>query len=136
MAISKSVISILQGMGTGTTRGGKSSSAPPVAVNTMTITFPQPLNCGMCRIQAKGFTGGGGFVSASLRGTDGTNFWDLAYMAPAAAGAAGDFISILLPFICDGNLTSVTVALNLTAATTGGTPAGGTVDAEVWGASM
>lgn len=131
--IAKSVAAILQGMGPAGFRGGKASMATPAPVNTATIVFNQPANCGMCRIQAKGFTGGGGFVSASLVGTDGTNTWALANVTPGVAGPAGQFISVLLPFICDGNLTQVTAALNLTAAPTGGTPQ---VDFEVWGASM
>lgn len=131
--IAKSVAAILQGMGPAGFRGGKASMATPAPVNSATITFNQPLNCGMCRMQAKGFTGGGGFVSATLVGSDGTNTWNLAYLAPGTAGPAGQYISILLPFVCDGNLTQVIAQLTLTAAPTGGTPQ---VDFEVWGASM
>jgi hypothetical protein len=112
-------------------KSAKATLATGATANTLTLTLPNAVNQGYVRVQAKGYTGGGGFVSASVRGSDGTNFWDLAYITPAAAGAAADFISLLIPFICDGNLTSIVVVLNLTAATTGGTTA---IDAEVWGA--
>lgn len=131
--IAKSVAAILQGMGPGGFRGGKASVTVPSPVSSATIVFNQPLNCGMCRIQAKGFTAGGGFVSATLVGSDGTNTWNLAYMAPPTAGTAGQYVSVLLPFICDGNLTQVIAQITFTAAPTGGTPQ---VDMEVWGASM
>jgi hypothetical protein len=136
MSILKSVAAILQGMGPAAARGAIFSIATPAAANTFTFTFNQPLNCGYCRIQAKGFTGGGGFVSLALRGYDGTNYWDLGYVEPSEAGAAGDFISIMVPFITDVALTQIVAILTLTAATTGGTPAGGNLDGEVWGALM
>jgi hypothetical protein len=132
MAISKSASTIMLGFGSGSTmKSAKATTATGATTNTLTLTLPNPVNSGYVRVQAKGYTGGGGFVSLSLRGSDGTNFWDLGYVEPAAAGAAGDFISILVPFICDGNLTSIVAILVLTAATTGGTTA---IDAEVWGA--
>jgi hypothetical protein len=133
MAIINSVASILLGMGSGSTaKSAKATLSSGATSNTLTLTLPNPVTRGIIRVQAKGFTGGGGFVSCSMRGSDGTNFWDLGYIVPAAAGAAADFISLLQDFIVDGpGLTSIVVILNLTAATTGGTTA---IDAEVWGA--
>jgi hypothetical protein len=132
MAINKSASTIMLGFGSGSTlKSAKATSATGATVNTLTLTLPNAVNSGYVRVQAKGYTGGGGFVSLALRGSDGTNFWDLGYIEPVAAGAAGDFISLLVPFICDGNLTSIVAILTLTAATTGGTTA---IDAEVWGA--
>jgi hypothetical protein len=133
MAILNSVSTILLGMGSGSTyKSAKATLATGATSNTLTLTPAQPISRGIVRVQAKGYTGGGGFVSCSMRGSDGTNFWDLGYIVPAAAGTAGDFISLLQDFIVDGpGLTSIVVILNLTAATTGGTTA---IDAEVWGA--
>jgi hypothetical protein len=132
MAILKSASTVMLGFGSGSTmKSAKATLATGAATNTLTLTLANPVSTGWVRVQAKGYTGGGGFVSLSLRGSDGTNFWDLAYINPAAAGAAGDFISLLVPFLCDGNLTSIVAILTLTAATTGGTTA---IDAEVWGA--
>jgi hypothetical protein len=133
MAIVKSASTIMQGFGSGSTMKSATAtlSAGALGANTLTLTLLNAVSTGWIRVQAKGYTGGGGFVSCSVRGSDGTNFWDLAYVNPAAAGVAGDFISLLFPFICDGNLTSIVVVLNLTAATSGGTTA---LDAEVWGA--
>jgi hypothetical protein len=134
MAIIKSVAAILQGMGSGfTARSAKATQASVGTSNTLTLTLAQPVNTGYVRVQAKGFTTGGGFVSLSLRGSDGTNFWDIGYMAPSAAGAAGDFVSIPMEFITDVALTSIVAILVMTAAGTGGTPV---CDAEVWGALM
>lgn len=133
MAILKSVASILAGMGT-PARGVRNPTVTNiVAANTITLVPNAPLNCGYVRVQAKGFTTGGGFVSLALRGTDGTNFWDIGYVNPAAAAAAGDFVSIMVPFITDVALTQIVAILTLTAAATGGTPQ---LDAEVWGALM
>lgn len=133
MAIQKSASSVMLGFGSGSTmKSAKATTATGATTNTLTLTLSTPVNTGWIRVQAKGFTGGGGFVSLALRGSDGTNFWDLGSSAPPAAGAAGDFISILVPFICDGpGLTSIVAILTLSAATTGGTTA---IDAEVWGA--
>jgi hypothetical protein len=133
MAILKSVIAILQGMGSGFgARGVHPATVGTIATtNTLTLTLPQPANCGWVRVQAKGFTTGGGFVSLTLRGSDGTNFWDIGSSQPAAAGAAGDFVSVMLPFITDVALTSIVATLVMTAAGTGGTPQ---LDGEVWGA--
>lgn len=133
MAIQKSVSSVLLGFGSGSTmKSAKATLAVGATTSTLTLTLPNAVNSGYVRVQAKGFTGGGGFVSLSLRGSDGTNFWDIGYVEPSAAGAAGDFISIMVPFIVDGpGLTSIVAILVLTAATTGGTTA---IDAEVWGA--
>lgn len=132
--ILKSTAAILQGMGSAGARGGKIATVTaPTTANTMTITFNQPMNTGDIRVQLKGFTTGGGFVNLSVRGTDGTNFWDVCYVNPPVAGAAGDYISQLLSFITDTPLTAITIILNLTAAATGGTPQ---LDAECWGALM
>jgi hypothetical protein len=132
--IIKSVAALLQGMGSGSSvRNGKASQTTVGATNTLTMAFNQPANCGWVRVQAKGFTTGGGFISLSLRGTDGTNFWDIGYVEPSAAGAAGDFVSIMVPFITDVALTQIVAILVMTAAGTGGTPV---TDAEVWGALM
>lgn len=132
MAIIKSASAVMLGFGSGSTmKSAKATSATGATSNTLTLTLANAVSTGWIRVQAKGYTGGGGFVSLAVRGSDGTNFWDLAYVTPAAAGAAGDFISILIPFICDGNLTSIVATLALTGATTGGTTA---LDAEVWGA--
>jgi hypothetical protein len=132
MAILKSASTIMLGFGSGSTlKSAKATLAAGTASNVLTLTLPNAVNSGWVRVQAKGYTGGGGFVSLTLRGSDGTNFWDLGSVFPAAAGAAGDFISLLVPFICDGNITSIVATLALTAATTGGTTA---IDAEVWGA--
>ena len=133
MAILKSVLSILQGMGTGA-RGVRNPTVTTVAAtNTITLTPNAPLNCGYVRIQAKGFTTGGGFTSLALRGSDGTNFWDIGYVAPVAAAAAGDYVSIMVPFITDVALTSIVAILVLAAAGTGGTPQ---LDGEAWGTLM
>lgn len=133
MAILKSVLSILQGMGTGA-RGVKNATVTTVAAtNNITLTPNAPINCGYVRIQAKGFTTGGGFTSLALRGTDGTNFWNIGYVMPPAAGAAGDYVSLMIPFITDVALTSIAAILVLAAAGTGGAPQ---LDAEVWGALM
>jgi hypothetical protein len=134
MAILKSVAGILEGMGSGSTpRSAKATQASVAATNTLTLTLPQPVNTGIVRVQAKGFTAGGGFVSLSLRGSDGTNFWDIGNVTPAAAGTAGDFVSVMMQFITDVALTSIVATLVMTAAGTGGTPV---TDAEVWGALM
>ena len=134
MAISKSAAAVMLGFGSASsTRSGTATLSSGAASNTLTMPLSQPCQTGYVRVQAKGYTGGGGFASLSIRGTDGTNFWDLGYVTPGAAGTAGDFISLLVPFICDGALTSVTAILALTAATTGGTTA---IDGEVWGAPM
>jgi hypothetical protein len=133
--ISKSVASLLLGMGSGFT--ARSAKIPTVttigASSTLTMPLAQPANCGWVRVQAKGFTTGGGFTSLSLRGTDGTNFWDIGSSAPPAPGAAGDFVSIMIPFITDVALTQIVATLVLAAAATGGTPQ---LDGEVWGALM
>jgi hypothetical protein len=131
MSILKSVAALLEGFGSGlTARSAKATQASVGTSNVLTLTLPQPADAGMVRVQAKGFTAGGGFVSLSLRGSDGTNFWDIGYMQPAAAGAAGDFVSVMMQFITDVPLTSIVATLVMTAAGTGGTPV---VDAEVWG---
>lgn len=130
--ILKSVLSILQGMGTGA-RGVRNPTVTTVAgTNNITLTPNAPLNCGYVRVQAKGFTTGGGFTSLSLRGTDGTNTWAIAAVA-GPAGTAGDWVSLMIPFITDVPLTSIAAVLVLAAAGTGGTPQ---LDAEVWGALM
>jgi hypothetical protein len=133
MAILNSVSTIMLGFGSGSTpKSAKATLATGATTNTLTLTLPNPVTRGIVRVQAKGYTGGGGLVSCSMRGSDGTNFWDIGYITPPAAGAAADFISLLQDFIVDGpGLTSIVVILTLTAATTGGTTA---IDAEVWGA--
>jgi hypothetical protein len=131
--ILKSVAAILEGMGPAGGRGVKLPTNTTVAAtSTLTLVLNQPANCGWVRVQAKGFTAGGGFTSLSLRGTDGTNFWDLGGMTPPA-GTAGDFVSIMMPFITDVTLTQIVATLVLAAAGTGGTPQ---LDAEVWGSLM
>lgn len=134
MALAKTVAAILQGMGPAGARGVKNATLTTIgATNTITLTPNLPLNCGYVRIQAKGFTAGGGFTSLALRGSDGTNFWDLGYVMPPAAGAALDYVSLMVPFIADGNLTSIVATLVMAAAGTGGSPQ---LDAEVWGSLM
>ena len=135
MAIQKSVLSILQGMGTGGGRGVKAATQTTIgATNTITMTLPQPANCGWVRVQAKGFTAGGGFTSLALRGSDGTNFWDIGDVTPPAAGAALDYVSLMVPFIVDGpGLTSIVATLVMAAAGTGGTPQ---LHGEAWGSLM
>lgn len=134
MAILKSVAALLQGMGSGfSSRGARVGQTTVPATGTLTLALAQPANCGWVRIQAKGFTTGGGFTSLSLRGTDGTNFWDIGYVTPAAAGAAGDYVSIMIPFVTDVALTQIVATLVLAAAGTGGTPQ---LDGEVYGALM
>ena len=134
MALLKPVAAILQGMGAAGARGVKNATLTTIgATNTITLTPNLPLNCGYVRVQAKGFTAGGGFTSLSLRGSDGTNFWDIGYVEPSAAGAAGDWVSIMVPFITDNALTSIVATLVMAAAGTGGSPQ---LDAEVWGSLM
>ena len=117
MAILKSVAALLQGMGSGfSSRGAKAATQTTIgATSTVTLTLAQPANCGWVRIQAKGFTAGGGFTSLSLRGSDGTNFWDIGYVTPAAAGAALDYVSIMVPFCTDVALSSIVATLVLAA---------------------
>ena len=133
MAIQKSVRAILEGMGSAGFRGATVTVANS-ATPTATLTLNQPTNVGYVRVQVKGNTGGGGFTSLALRGSDGTNFWDIGYVMPPAAGAAGDNVSLMIPFITDNPLTSIVASLVLAAAPT---PAGTTqIDAECWGALM
>ena len=132
MAILKSVAALLQGMGT-PGRFARVGQATVPATGTLTMTLNAPVNCGYVRVQAKGFTAGGGFTSLSVRGTDGTNFWDIGYVIPPAAGAALDYVSLMVPFITDVALTSITAILVMAAAGTGGTPQ---LDGEVFGALM
>ena len=132
MAILKSVASILQGMGS-PARFARVGQATVPATGTLTLTLNGAVNCGYVRVQAKGFTAGGGFTSLALRGSDGTNFWDIGYVVPPAAGVALDYVSLMVPFITDVPLTSIVAILVMAAAGTGGTPQ---LDAEVFGALM
>ena len=132
MAILKSVASILQGMGT-PARFARVGQITVPATGTLTLTLNEPVNCGYVRVQAKGFTAGGGFTSLAIRGSDGTNFWDIGYVAPPAPGAALDYVSIMVPFITDVALVSIVAILVMAAAGTGGAPQ---LDAEVFGALM
>lgn len=134
MSILKSVRSILEGMGPGGFRGGTVTAAAS-ATPALSVTLNQPANCGYVRVQVKGNTGGGGFTSCSVRGTDiNGGFWDIGYAEPSAAGAAGDQVSLIFPFITDVGLATVTATLVLAAAPT---PAGSTqTDLEVWGSLM
>ena len=135
MAITKSVGSILEGMGSGVT--SRSAKAPtntsPGAATTITLTPNLPINTGYVRVQLKGYTAGGGFVGMTIKGSDGTNTWDLGFVAPAAAQAALDYVSIMLQFIADNALTTITVVFTVSTAPSGDTPQ---LDAEVWGALM
>lgn len=130
MAIRKSVAAVLQGMGAAGARGAK-GTATPAAVNTITLTLNQPINCGTVRAKAGGYTGGGGLTSMSVKGTDGTSTVDLGLVN--GSGTATNVVDVMEDFVTDLNLTSLTVVLTLAGAPTGGTP---TVDAEVWGALM
>ena len=132
MAILKSVLSILQGMGTGA-RGVRNPTVTTIpATNNITLTLNAAVNCGYVRIQAKGYTTGGGFVSLALRGTDtGGGFWGIGYVT--GTGTAPDSVSIMVPFITDVPLVSIAGLLTLAAAATGGTPQ---LDAEAWGTLM
>lgn len=131
MAIQKSCAAVLAGMGAAGARGGKATMAA-VAVNTMTIPIVGgPLNTGIVRAKASGYTGAGGLTSMSVKGTDGTSTVDLGLIN--GSGTATNVVDVMLEFITDLNLTSVTVVLTLAGAPTGGTPV---ADAEVWGANM
>lgn len=133
--IAKSIASILQGMGPAGARGVKNPTVTTVpATNNITLTLNQPAHCGWVQIQVKGNTAGGGLVSLSLRGTDTNgNFWDIGYVNPVAPGSAGDFVSLMVPFITDVPLVSIAAILVLGAAATGGSPQ---LDAEVWASLM
>ena len=137
MSILKSVAAVLQGMGPAGARFAKVGQVTVPAAPTLTLTLNEPVNCGWVRIQAKGFTTGGGFVSAVVTGTDTTTptpgTWSLGSENPATAGVANSFASIMIPFICDNPLAIINVALAFTAAGTGGSPQ---LDAEVFGALM
>ena len=132
MAIRKSAAAILVGMGSAGARGGKISAVTPAAVNTLTIPVANaPINTGIARAKAAGYTGGGGLTSMSVKGTDGVSTVDLGLIN--GSGTATNVVDVMLEFVTDLNVTSVTIVLTLAGAPTGGTP---TVDAEVWGASM
>lgn len=132
MPIRKSVAAIIQGMGPAGARGGRASAATPAAVNTLTIPINNgPLNCGTARAKAAGYTGGGGLTSMSVKGTDGVNIVDLGLIN--GSGTAANYVDVMLDFVTDVNVTSITIVLTLAGAPTGGTP---TVDAEIWGSLM
>src|SRR5215467_13913385 len=115
MAITKSVASILQGMGSAGARGARTTATPGASMTfTLTNFIGGPINCGTVRVKVAGYTGGGGLTSM------------------AVSGVAASQVDVMEDFCTDYNLTTITVVVTLAGAPTGGTQ---TADAEVWGAS-
>jgi len=132
MAITKSVASILQGMGSAGARGARTTATPGASMTfTLTNFIGGPINCGTVRVKVAGYTGGGGLTSMAVRGSDGTVTVDLGQIA--GSGVAASQVDVMEDFCTDYNLTTITVVVTLAGAPTGGTQ---TADAEVWGASM
>src|SRR5215467_14029322 len=100
MAITKSVASILQGMGSAGARGARTTATPGASMTfTLTNFIGGPINCGTVRVKVAGYTGGGGLTSMAVRGSDGTVTVDLGQIA--GSGVAASQVDVMEDFCTD-----------------------------------